>query len=289
MKKLDPPGVTRFLIAESGTPEDRRARRDDVGKSSGETFAAMLRQMCPGCALDIARPSDEGAARIAPGNLKQFDAVLITGSPMHVYQDTPAVERQLDFMRAVFRSGVPSFGSCAGLQVAAAAAGGTVRKVEPRMEAGISRRIVASKEGAGHPLLSGRPAAWDAPALHGDEVERLPDGATLLAGNAVTPIQAAEITFDGGIFWGVQYHPELAIGEIGAALKRQADALVGAGLARDTAQVNAHADLYLALHRDPGSIPLRWRLGVDEQFADEERRRTELANFIANRKALDRR
>ncbi|ANY85010.1 hypothetical protein BB934_43115 (plasmid) [Microvirga ossetica] len=46
----------------------------------------------------------------------------MTGSPLHLYQDTPETRREVDLMRAVFKAGVPSFGSCAGLQVAVAAA-----------------------------------------------------------------------------------------------------------------------------------------------------------------------
>lgn len=87
-------------------------------------------------------------------------------------------------MRSVFASGTPSFGSCAGLQLAVAAAGGTVRKMPARMAAGIARRITATEAGRDHPLLAGRPPAWDAPAVHGDEVESLPADATLLASNA---------------------------------------------------------------------------------------------------------
>ncbi len=48
--------------------------------------------------------------------------LFLSGSPLHVYIDSPEVERQIAFMRYVFASGTPSFGSCAGLQVAIAAA-----------------------------------------------------------------------------------------------------------------------------------------------------------------------
>ena len=199
---------------------------------------------------------------------------------MHVYERSLPVERQLAFMRAVFAAGTPSFGSCAGLQIAVAAAGGTVRKMPERLEAGISRRIVRTTDGEGHPMLEGRPAVWDAPALHGDEVESLPDCARLLAGNAITPVQAVEIRYDRGIFWGVQYHPELAIGEIAAALRREADALIDAELASDCQEVCEMADRLDALHREPDRRSRRWQLGVDDEFAVEEKRRTELLNFI---------
>ncbi|MEJ8631662.1 hypothetical protein P0F65_21610 [Sphingomonas sp. I4] len=80
--------------------------------------------------------------------LGSFDAVFLTGSPMHVYEDTAPVRRQIAFMRCVFAAGVPSFGSCAGLQIAVTAAGGRVRKMPQRMEAAIARRISATPEGA---------------------------------------------------------------------------------------------------------------------------------------------
>lgn len=38
--------------------------------------------------------------------------------------------------------------------------------------------------------------------IHGEEVDALPPGITLLASNAVTRVQVAEITFDWGAFWG---------------------------------------------------------------------------------------
>ena len=201
--------MLKVLVAESETPEEREARREHTGKSSGESYAATLDQMMPGVKITRIAPADEDARTYTPEELAEYDGVFLTGSPLHVYDDTPAVRRQLAFMRAVFASGTPSFGSCAGLQVAVAAAGGTVRKMRDRLEAGIARRIVATREGRDHPLLAGRSPAWDAPAIHGDEVEALPEGGTLLAGNGSTRVQAAEIRHDGGV-WLVVPQPHHA-------------------------------------------------------------------------------
>jgi GMP synthase (glutamine-hydrolysing) len=272
--------MPKYLIAQSELPHEREKRRETAGKSAGETYKATLTQLAPGASIDIASPADAGAFRFTTEQLAEYDAIFLTGSPMHVYDRTPEVERQLDFMRTVFRSGVPSFGSCAGLQVATAAAGGTVRKMADRMEAGIARRISPTEAGRGHPLLAGRPASWDAPAIHGDEVAELPPGATLLASNGATRVQAAEILFDGGVFWGVQYHPELAMGEIAVALRVQASDLLDAGLVEREEAVFAYADDLEQLHRRPDSRALRWRLGVDREFADEQARRREIRNFL---------
>lgn len=278
-----------FLVAESETPDERAARRHHAGRSAGESYAATLEQMNPGVAITRVAPADAEAEVLPPHAIARYDAVFVTGSPLHVYDDTPEVRRQLAFMRAVYASGTPAFGSCAGLQLAVAAAGGRVRKMPERIEAGVARRITATDAGRDHPLLAGRAPAWDAPAIHGDEVEELPAGAILLAGNAVTRIQAAEIRHDGGIFWGVQYHPELSPGEMAVALRRQADELVAAGLAHDAAGVERRAALLDALHDAPDDRALLWELGLDRQFADEAHRRIEIGNFIATLVAPHRR
>ena len=270
----------RFLVAESETPDARDRRRASVGRSSGETYMDAVCALTPGAVCDLVRPAEEGAEIPSQAALEAYDAVFLTGSPLHVYQDTPEVRRQLDFMRAVFASGTPSFGSCAGLQVAAAAAGGAVRENRRGHETAFARRITPTEAGRNHPLLAGRPAAYDALAIHSDEVERLPEGAMLLATNGVATVQAAEIRHAGGVFWGVQYHPELPLDEIAAAVRRQAGDLVEQGLARDEAAVQTYAGLIDALHREPGRRDLAWQLGLDQQVTDPALRQAELRNFV---------
>lgn len=273
--------MTFYLVAQSELPEERNRRRENAGKSAGETYKATLKQLSPESMVDIVSPADQGSRRFTTDDLTRYDAVFLTGSPMHVYLETVEVDRQLDFMRTVFASGVPSFGSCAGLQVATAAAGGIVRKMPTRMEAGIARRIYTTKCGHDRPLLAGRPPCWDAPAIHGDEVAKLPADATLLASNATTTVQAAEIRFDRGVFWGVQYHPELSLAEIAVALKAQATELVKAGIAEAEADVLSQADQIQKLHGNPVNRAIQWRLGVDRELAEEQLRRREIVNFIA--------
>ncbi len=271
----------KFLVVESETADDRAKRRARAGKSSGESFQATLEQMAPGACVTRVEPADPDGDRMNADAIAAFDAVFLTGSPLHVYDDAPEVERQVAFMRGVFDSGVPAFGSCAGLQVAVAAAGGRVRPMPERLEAAIARRITATDNGRDHPLLAGRAPAWDAAAVHTDEVAELPDGATLLASNGVTQVQAVEIRSGRGVFWGVQYHPELSPGEIASAIRAQAASLVEAGLASDEAAVEHRSALLDRIQHDPDDHAARWELGVDDEFAHEDRRRLEIANFIA--------
>jgi gamma-glutamyl-gamma-aminobutyrate hydrolase PuuD len=54
---------------------------------------------------------------------------MFSGSPLHIYDRTLEVTRQIDFARAAFTAGLPAWGSCWGLQLATVALGGTVRRM----------------------------------------------------------------------------------------------------------------------------------------------------------------
>jgi GMP synthase (glutamine-hydrolysing) len=84
----------KFLVAESEPPEARDKRRASVGRSSGETFIDLLAAMVPGARIDRAKPADADAPEMSREAIAGYDAVFLTGSPLHVYDDTPEVRRQ---------------------------------------------------------------------------------------------------------------------------------------------------------------------------------------------------
>jgi GMP synthase (glutamine-hydrolysing) len=273
----------RLLVAECEPPDARSQRRRSVGRSSGETYLEVLRALAPGAACERIKPADEGEGLPSSEALSHYDGVFLTGSPLHLYEETSETRREVVFMQAVFASGTPAFGSCAGLQVATVAAGGTVRPNASGREAAFARKITPTAHGRSHPLLEGRPAVFDAPAVHTDEVASLPARSVVLACNEVTRVQAAEIrSGERGIFWGVQYHPEIGLDEVAAALVREASSLVDAGLAGSDEDVESYAGQVEALHHHPTRRDLAWRLGLDEQVTEPHLRRAELRNFIAH-------
>lgn len=268
-----------LLVVASETLAEQDARRSRSGRASHETYADTLRELVPGCVI-ADHCCVDGSPEPGPAALARHDGILFAGSPIQMHGETAEARAAAHFMTQVFASGIPSFGSCAGLQIAAVAAGGASAPRDGGMQAGFSRGIVVTEAGRAHPLLEGRPAVWDAPAMHSAVVERLPPGATLLAQGNGTRVEAVEIRSGPGVFWGVQYHPELSLGEIGDALRADADALVASGMARDDGAVARYADALDALDDDPGRRDLMWQLGIDEEVTDASRRRRELRNFL---------
>ena len=86
-------------------------------------------------------------SRWLPPRSRPSRPVFLSGSPLHVYDHSPEVERQLAFMRQVFASGTPSFGSCAGLQI------GRSRR---RRSGAADLRAPRSGPGAAHRALTAR-------------------------------------------------------------------------------------------------------------------------------------
>ena len=215
-------------------------------------------------------------------SLNDFDGVVITGSPLSVYDDKPAVHAQIDLARVIFEAGIPTFGSCWGLQLMTAALGGTVHLNPRGREIGIARTIILNEAGRAHDLYRGKPHAFAAFCSHQDEVAALPEGGTVLASNTVSGVQAAEICRGESCFWGVQYHPEFDFGTTAALIEERADRHISEGLARDTEAVAAIVADFRALEADPaGHRDLVWRYGLDADVLDPGQRRAEFGNWLA--------
>ncbi|HZB37289.1 MAG TPA: type 1 glutamine amidotransferase [Beijerinckiaceae bacterium] len=270
----------RILVVEGNTRAARERHAVAYGLTPAQSYAATLQEIEKGVLCDIAHPADEGANLPDAGGLQSYDGVVLTGSALNIYDLAPAVTRQIELMRAVYASGTPAFGSCWGVQVGAVAAGGEVRKNPLGREVGFARNIAPSEAGRAHPMLAGRPGAYDAPAIHLDVIAVPPDGCTVLAANRMAGIQAAEIRVNGGALWGVQYHPEFSLAEIAAILDSRRQMLVSEGFCASLEEAGAYASELKALHADPARHGLAWRHGVDEQVLDPACRTIEIRNFI---------
>ena len=96
-------------------------------------------------------------------------------------------------------------------------------------------------------------------------------------------VQAAEIHCAGGVFWGVQYHPEFSISLVSRLLRANAQLHVEEGRFADEAQLAGYCDDLDALCANPVPSHATWRYGIGPEILNRERRVTEIRNFIAQR------
>lgn len=273
----------RLLFVDGNTRDQRASYVRDYGASPAEAYATEVAAIAPGIISDICLPADEGSNLPDGAGLESYDGIFLTGSALHIYEIQPAVTRQIELMQAIYASGTPCFGSCWGIQMGSVAAGGTVTANPNGREVGFARRIAPTEIGRGHPLLAGRPAAFDAPAIHLDTVALPPHGTTILASNSVSQVQAAEIRHNGGTFWGVQYHPEFSLGLVASILGRMVPELIREGFRKDETAAKDWLEDLRTLDADPARQDLAWAHGLDREVLDAERRVTELRNFIDRR------
>ncbi|MGA3156179.1 MAG: type 1 glutamine amidotransferase [Steroidobacteraceae bacterium] len=270
--------AARVLIIDGNRAATREKQVAAGGQASGEGYVKVLQGLAT-LRCDIVRPADGEVQWAAGVGLADYDGVAMTGSALNVYDGGPHIERQIELARAVLERGVPFFGSCWGMQVAVTAAGGRVRRNPRGREFGFGRRIELNAAGREHPMFRGKPAVFEAITVHSDEIEQLPSGAVALATNEMG-LQALEMRFGRGTFWGVQYHPEYSFAEIAATALRYDQVLLDEGLFATAAE----RDLFVAdlkgLMQDPRDKHLCWKHGLGPAMREETLKLAELRNWL---------
>ena len=254
--------------------------RSNVGHPH-DFYRDFLIRYVPQATVDVRFIADLGVTVPTGVSLNSYDGYIWTGSDLTIYHvDDPRVTRQIELAQAIFQVGVPAFGSCWGIQMAAVAAGGEVKNNPKGREWGIARNIRPTDEGRQSLLLAGKPDQYDGFIMHLDEVTRLPPGATLLAVNEHTHVQALEVKHLNGAFWATQYHPEYNLYEMARLISARAGALVREGFFNTTDEVQTYAATMHALHQNPDSLELRQELDIGDDILDMEIRQQELKNWI---------
>ena len=272
--------MTKLLLME-GNPADKRARAHELGvRTSSEIYAEAIAAHYPHFTLDVVNAADPDGTIPGGNSLGSYDGLVITGSALHAYDPEFAVTNQIAMLAAAGETGMPVFGSCWGLQIAAVAAGGEVAFSPKGREVGFARKIVPTEAGRGHPMFSGKGDVFDAPCIHYDEVTRLPEAATLLASNAHSVVQAAIVPVGKSEVWAVQYHPEFDLLQLVQLYTLYAEDMIAQGFFADQAALDAYTAKLGALAANPAQPGLAWQLGIDDQITNDHIRRAEILGWI---------
>ncbi|MFM2354251.1 MAG: glutamine-hydrolyzing synthase [Actinomycetota bacterium] len=170
----------------------------DFGAQYAQLIARRVREA--GVYSEIV-PHTITAAEVAEKNPA---GIVLSGGPSSVYEPgSPALDP------GILHLGLPVMGICYGFQVMAQQLGGEVARTG-RREYGATTMTVHGDGGA---LLAGQPESQTTWMSHGDSVARAPEGFTVLASTADTPVAA--FASDEQKMYGVQWHPEVKHSEFG--------------------------------------------------------------------------
>ena len=201
----------------------------------GPGFAAVLQKLSGSITCSLCAPY---LGQALPDEV--FDGVVFTGSAVAWCVDAPEGQALRDIWRQVTRWQVPIWGSCNGMQLAAFMLGGICAASPRGDEEGLAEAITLTDIGREHPMMQGRASQFRVPCVHRDEVQRLPNGAVLLAGNAHSPVQAFAYETADISFWGTQYHPEFSRADVATWLADRGKSLP------DSEEQDGQGDLALA-------------------------------------------
>jgi GMP synthase (glutamine-hydrolysing) len=271
----------KFLIVD-GYPKESRDQFNQVGmRLAWELYRDMLVQYIPDAQCDVYLSSDPGVNPPTDSELAEYAGILWPGCNLTIYhlEDPRVICHRLLADRA-YEAGIPQFGTCWGIQLAVAVAGGEVGPHPNGREMGIGRKIRQTDAGRVHPMYVGKPIVFDGYASHDDEVTRLPECATLLASNDWSRVHAVSVEYKNGTFWGIQYHPEYNLNEMAALMTAREAKLVSLGLFADHDDLVAYVTKLKALHNAQDCKHLRWQLGIDDTIIDTETRQREFINWL---------
>ena len=271
----------RFLVID-GYPRESRDALETAGmKLAWKLYADMLRVCLPDAEYDVWLPSDFGVETPDDEKLETYDGILWTGCNQSVNDtENPSVRNQLNVARSAYEIGIPSFGSCWGLQVAIVAAGGRVEPNPKGREMGLARKVALTTEGVNHPMYEGKNPVFEAFSSHDDMVTELPPGAVRLSGNDWTHVQSAAVTHKKGVFWGLQYHPEYDLHEMACLITAREEKLTDLGFYRHHDEVETMVARMKVLSKEPDRKDLRWQLVIDDDVLEPKTRQCEFINWI---------
>jgi len=163
-----------------------------------EMFKALLLKNAPSISLTVF-DLQKGEY---PHKMDAFDGFISTGSANSVYDEIPWIIDFKNFTKELFKKKCKHVGICFGHQMLAEALGGKVVKSDKDWGVGIKTLYLKNRANC---LANDSMQEINLIVSHQDQVVKLPEGATIIAGNDHCPIGI--FTIEDHVL-GIQAHPE---------------------------------------------------------------------------------
>ena len=180
--------MKKILIVEGNLREENESFSENGIQTHTESLKDSLSHFTDELSFDVVNPSSDQNIQLISNQLEQYDGLIWGGSSLNIYNDTPEIRRQIEFMKNCQNKVGKILAICWGLQVAVTAAGGQVKKAD-NSHIGIANEIEINKNGINHPLYKNKDKKFNSPAFNFDEVVKIPDKGICLASNKINKVQ----------------------------------------------------------------------------------------------------
>jgi len=218
--------MKKILIVEGNLREENQNFSTSGIQTHTQSLQDSLANFTNELDMDVVNPSSDEDIDVKVKELNKYDGLIWGGSSLNIYNDTPEIKRQIQFMKECQKKVKNILAICWGMQVAVTAAGGVVKKSSNGAHIGIANQLIINEQGLKHPLYTGKKNNFNTPAFNFDEVVTLPENGVCLASNKINKVQGMYFKINNNNVWGLQYHPEITYQKMIQLIKFRKDRLI---------------------------------------------------------------
>ncbi len=232
--------MKKILIVEGNLREENQHFSSAGIQTHTESLRDSLSFFTKDLTTDVVNPSSDENILKNIDDLNSYDGLIWGGSSLNIYNDTPEIRRQIQFMKECQKKIKKILAICWGMQVAVTAAGGEVKKGTKGSHKGIAVDIEINEKGLDHPLYLNKKKKFNTPAFNFDEVVTMPQNSVLLASNPINKVQGLNFKVNDCDIWGLQYHPEITYNKMINIIVFRKERLLKKGAFNDDNEINSH-------------------------------------------------
>ena len=232
--------MKKILVVEGNLKEENQSFSEAGIQTHTESLKHSLSYFTDQLNIDVVNPSSDENISENIDTLESYDGLIWGGSSLNIYNNTPEIKRQIEFMKECQKKIKKVLAICWGMQVAVTAAGGEVKKGEKGSHRGIARDIEINENGLNHLLYKNKNKKFNTPAFNFDEVVTLPENSILLASNPINNVQGLNFKIGNCDVWGLQYHPEITYNKMINLIIFRKDRLIERGAFKDQNHIDDH-------------------------------------------------
>ena len=258
--------MKRILIVEGNLREENQSFTDGGIKTHTESLKDSISYFTDQLDIDVVNPSSDENINEVAKDLTKYHGMIWGGSSLNIYNDTPEIRRQINFMRECQKNIKNIFAICWGMQGAVTVAGGEVKKSPNGAHRGIAHDIEINENGLKHPLYKNKNKKFNTPAFNFDEVVKLPEGSTLLSSNPINKVMGINFNVGSTNVWGIQYHPEITYAKMISLIHFRRDRLLEKKAFIDQMEIDSHVKI----------------IEDENKISNKDARMRELENWLNN-------
>jgi len=146
--------LKKILVVEGNLKKENEEYKNAGILTHTESIKESIDYFSTDLQVDFINPSSDNDIDQRVKNINKYDGLIWGGSSLNIYNNTPEIKKQIEFMKECQKKIKKILAICWGMQVAVTAAGGEVKKAIKGIHKGIAHDIEINEQGLKQSYLS---------------------------------------------------------------------------------------------------------------------------------------